>query len=927
MRATFFRALLVASCASLLGAGCPQGSGSPEPTPTGPQTHDAGARVDAGPGARDAGPPPTDAERCADTCGEHRACVIRNGEPQCGACRPGYHALHSTCVLVYPSCELAPCTENHRACTTEGGETFCGECIPGYKDVDGTCVRDGDLSCANEYLREQCQLRHRVCVEDDQGALCGGCADGFRASGDSCVSHCLARDCAGQNRTCHANPTEDACGSCREGYREGEGGACVRIQTCANLNCQPPGVCVQPNPAEDATCTPTPCADNSAWVASTGTCVPCSFNAPGGGLLEGCAAGHYPAAAGNGSCVCRVQPGYYWESAAGFHRPLRCDADNDGWASASAVVMFNSGDPTLRQAAADGCQFRTVHTVELVNDHGQTLSLPTNDSRLGAPTMTEVILVESMRNDRQDLLTQAQASGQVGVYPGVTAAVVLRAADLNPLTKFCVDRTSDFNDDGTADLFEQQYLPRAQNAEDFFRKLAFFAELGTYTVADGKLIISERPRGAGLPISYHLPGAFENCTNGEDDDGDGAADCADDACLQTLDCTDSVEGSGVEDCLNGADDDADGVADCRDTDCASTHHCGPNYWQECPRFRDSLFDDRGVPEKVGTDFAQFSPAFNQVFDRSQPHWRGMNHASQFKCLDVHETLPTLASALHVNTKAVTEVFSSASLAQTRPYAPNRCLLSAAAHNGTTPGFTCTAQQTPVTGAMWGAVGYRNGLTSADGYLNGCANECAVTLEHIIGPGVRCPGFSSFAPVNSAHCLAQERRFGKQSCGNYYCAGGSSIAPGWDPTRDDSYWVCRDNTQTMFGSPQPFAALVDQTLLVMTGWLQPNPRTNTTLHLRHAGCIEKYDDGTPCGSNADCSGTCEVVGRCQIPDEGTLCSSSADCLGVCIGRRCTSRDSGKACSTNAECGAGETCQTVSQCVLTNEQKNNLCYTIR
>jgi hypothetical protein len=48
----------------------------------------------------------------------------------------------------------------------------------------------------------------------------------------------------------------------------------------------------------------------------------------------------------------------------------------------------------------------------------------------------------------------------------------------------------------------------------------------------------------------------EDCENGRDDDGDGAADCDDDDC-----------GCPPEDCTNGFDDDRDGDADCEDDDC------------------------------------------------------------------------------------------------------------------------------------------------------------------------------------------------------------------------------------------------------------------------------------------------------------------------------------------------------------------------
>ncbi|MCH2367989.1 MAG: hypothetical protein MK554_12360, partial [Planctomycetes bacterium] len=60
------------------------------------------------------------------------------------------------------------------------------------------------------------------------------------------------------------------------------------------------------------------------------------------------------------------------------------------------------------------------------------------------------------------------------------------------------------------------------------------------------------------------PGGGEICDNGEDDDGDGLADCEDSDCA----CKPSAEV-----CDNGVDDDGDGAADCEDTDCAEDASC------------------------------------------------------------------------------------------------------------------------------------------------------------------------------------------------------------------------------------------------------------------------------------------------------------------------------------------------------------------
>lgn len=63
--------------------------------------------------------------------------------------------------------------------------------------------------------------------------------------------------------------------------------------------------------------------------------------------------------------------------------------------------------------------------------------------------------------------------------------------------------------------------------------------------------------------------AESSCTNGADDDGDGAADCADPGCAGTGFCEYGAEAS----CGDGEDNDGDSDADCADTDCMSQVSC------------------------------------------------------------------------------------------------------------------------------------------------------------------------------------------------------------------------------------------------------------------------------------------------------------------------------------------------------------------
>ena len=71
--------------------------------------------------------------------------------------------------------------------------------------------------------------------------------------------------------------------------------------------------------------------------------------------------------------------------------------------------------------------------------------------------------------------------------------------------------------------------------------------------------------GGGGPVD---PGE-ENCTNGVDDDGDGAVDCEDPKCIGESVCQTDDETN----CDNDSDDDGDGDVDCEDADCAGDPAC------------------------------------------------------------------------------------------------------------------------------------------------------------------------------------------------------------------------------------------------------------------------------------------------------------------------------------------------------------------
>ncbi|MBI4955641.1 MAG: hypothetical protein HY908_26720 [Myxococcales bacterium] len=65
------------------------------------------------------------------------------------------------------------------------------------------------------------------------------------------------------------------------------------------------------------------------------------------------------------------------------------------------------------------------------------------------------------------------------------------------------------------------------------------------------------------------------CEDGQDNDADGAVDCADSDCVFHPSCQGLVETA----CTNAQDDDGDGPVDCADSDCVGTPSCGGSLWR------------------------------------------------------------------------------------------------------------------------------------------------------------------------------------------------------------------------------------------------------------------------------------------------------------------------------------------------------------
>ncbi len=73
---------------------------------------------------------------------------------------------------------------------------------------------------------------------------------------------------------------------------------------------------------------------------------------------------------------------------------------------------------------------------------------------------------------------------------------------------------------------------------------------------------------AGAPAPVPASGA-EQCTGGNDEDGDGMIDCADADCFEAAECNVGGEERNAERCSDWVDNDGDGAIDCEDPDCSA----------------------------------------------------------------------------------------------------------------------------------------------------------------------------------------------------------------------------------------------------------------------------------------------------------------------------------------------------------------------
>lgn len=404
--------------------------------------------------------------------------------------RAGLCPEGQACAVVNarPSC-LASCDAGYRR------DEAAGACVPcGVEGCDpATCAAGVPGSIAAD-----CEARHQVCVEAAGGAACGGCVAGFRA-----------------------NPVTGAC----EDASTCGGRACTATEM-EELDAQ--GVC---------RCVPRTCPGGQA-LRPDGACATCAISCAAPGESGAIA----PRTTLGGACVCETEPGWFYEEATGSTQS--CDQDQDGWIRRDAWSAVSSSDIAVRENAR--CDVLRVDRVELVNDYGQHLLVWAclNLGLVAAPVdpcggaAEPIVLLESQRNDSAALLQAAAIDDgtnpvRAPSYGALPDGRAFAAAELNALTRACVTRDADFDDDGTPDVADVQGNPAAAHTNEArLAALGYFVELHTAEVvpgplpgSNGTLVIRERSRCApDFPAGYASPsGYWRECHRARDARYDASA--------------------------------------------------------------------------------------------------------------------------------------------------------------------------------------------------------------------------------------------------------------------------------------------------------------------------------------------------------------------------------------------------------------------
>ncbi len=662
------------------------------------------------------------------------------------------------------------CDASSKVCRTAtrcADEGVCKEnqqCEDGAAGADATCLTACTGGLFWNFTTQECGTVPPGCGPNDPNSILAACTT--------------------QHRLCATSGQMAACGACVDGYQD-FAGSCEVPATCAEKNCLaenracealPNGHCTTclPEFVEDTaskqcrppiSCATLTCPQGQfclepAGVADARCDTSCGANAilgPDGKTCHGCPACTNTAAG---------ERGPYLGGLTGANQCICTTANGFFWREDSRAVSpcDLDGDGWVRESAklsleSTNAAVKTNARCALRKVNAVVLENELGQTAVDSPA-TPLDLYETDRNDDAALLAQQISIGKLPASYGPSGRQ-LTPPELNSLVKYCGHESADYNENGLADVNEWQDNPNLGTVKATFRGFAPFVYFGELHVG-----WYEPPTSGTGPGRWHVK--------------------------ERSRLTGATPGAGVE--MVFAPD-------------AGEHG------RICDRQRDTDSALAGV-DRNGVDFTRFPPALDAGF-------AGMNHHSQFKCVQV---AAQASSKLHWLTPQ--------QLAD-QAYVLNDCTLTATpvpptgvdSVNPSTPALTCavSAAVPAEHQVRWANVGYVPYTTG--GYHRGCVNECAEYPN-------RCPGYDPAIAINPSTCAGIVTNFGKLQCACDYrfsgptcgasCPGnpanpalavsnlfldsttGYVLPDGGLVPSPTGYWMCGKPSATAYADPaQPF----------------------------------------------------------------------------------------------------------------------------
>ena len=738
---------------------------------------------------------------------QNRECVAMNGTAMCGDCATGFLEENGACREAV-QCMALNCAAENRDCVaaTSVSDATCGGCSMGYEENNGACEAIPQANCmegADLSILAECQAQNRACDLTDTGAECGACESGYVENMDTSTCEveltCQAIDCESLGRDCDENGegAHATCTDCLDGAVQDEDNpeACRALVTCAEIadDCEAQDkLCVEED-GVDAVCSNWPCVYpdgeedfESAYREDTDACVFCGNSCDGEGLTG--RIWPYTREQSN-QCVCETEDGYYFD-VSGALLALPCDADGDGWVRSSAESFVESSEEALSANAR--CDVKTIDRFRLINEYQQELDVficnenefvpgyactdnddcgdagrCNNDGICECVIPATLDLYETVRNDDQLELLDANALDVPSYEDTAGRGRQLVAGELNPLTRACITANGDYNDNGQADITEWHGIgiAGADARTTALTQFAFFMELhegyhqGIIGSEVGRYVIREKSRCEDdFLLKYNTtidPGAYwKSCTRNRDASYDATLDNA----LIGFDFAQWSCTSPIEDC-------------------------------PLPPPPTDVTADGEVPSHGLCDAGVTLPPVDGV-------WRGMNHHSQFKCVQMVTTLPDDRDSQQPHKRLASDITNSTGTVGS--YQLNRCNVAcpegdASCASDCTDGECMTTSEVAEDGARRpllsceaitrdeaeeGEVGFASvRYIQADNYVRGCIDEWSptVVVEEALPWKSLCPGYASNPAGVSAQ--ANPGDFGKLVCGCGFNYGGANCDEG------------------------------------------------------------------------------------------------------------------------------------------------------